>query len=166
MLPVEFICDNLTFDKSMARCRQTKSYVTYNVTKLPSIKKPQWSHIKPKLQTNTFSAKKLRFPINDACQERPCPSWTHTMWRPGAVAIQNISPKLLLYTNLAKSRLSITYFSVALSFWNFARSTTVTLPCSVRNFKTIGQMKWILWTNEISRNLSLRWVSEGGYPIL
>ena len=38
------------------------------------------------------------------------------------------------------------------------------LPCSSGRFITIGQLKWILWTNEILRDLSLRWVSEG-YPI-
>ena len=34
----------------------------------------------------------------------------------------------------------------------------VILSCSVQNFKTIGQLKGI-WTNEISRDLSLVWVA-------
>ena len=34
-----------------------------------------------------------------------------------------------------------------------------------QNLKQIGQLKRMLWTNEISRDLGLRWVS-GGYPIL
>ena len=38
------------------------------------------------------------------------------------------------------------------------------IPCSGQHFITIGQLKWLLWTNEISRDLSLREVS--GYPIL
>ena len=36
---------------------------------------------------------------------------------------------------------------------------------TVQNLKTIGQRGQMLWTNEISRDLSLRWVSYG-YPIL
>ena len=39
------------------------------------------------------------------------------------------------------------------------------LPCSVQYFKTIGQLRQMLWTNDISGELSLRWVSNG-YPIL
>ena len=34
-------------------------------------------------------------------------------------------------------------------FLKFARSTTVSLQCSVVNFKTIGWMTWMLWKNEI-----------------
>ena len=39
------------------------------------------------------------------------------------------------------------------------------MPCSVQNYKTIRQLKHMLWTNEISRDYGLRWVSDG-YPIL
>ena len=39
-----------------------------------------------------------------------------------------------------KSRLSITYFAVAQSFWNFAQSKVMTPPCSVQNVKTIEQL--------------------------
>ena len=35
----------------------------------------------------------------------------------------------------------------------------------MQNCETIGQLKQILWTNEILRDLSLRWVSDG-YPVL
>ena len=42
---------------------------------------------------------------------------------------------------------------------------SVILPRSVPNFKAIGLIKGMLWTNEISRDLSLRWVSDT-YPIL
>ena len=34
-----------------------------------------------------------------------------------------------------------------------------------KDFQTIWQLKWMLWTNEISRDLSLKCVSSG-YPIL
>ena len=37
--------------------------------------------------------------------------------------------------------------------------------CSVQNFKTIRQLKRMLWRNAISRDLNLGWVS-GGYSIL
>ena len=39
------------------------------------------------------------------------------------------------------------------------------LPCSVQHFKAIGQLKHELWADEISQDLSLRWISDG-YPIL
>ena len=39
------------------------------------------------------------------------------------------------------------------------------IPCSVRNFKTRRHKKWLLWINGISRDLSLRSVSDG-YPPL
>ena len=52
-------------------------------------------------------------------------------------AIKYIRPKPILNSNLAKSRSSITSMSFVQSFWNFAQSTAVSLPCSVQNFKTI-----------------------------
>ena len=41
---------------------------------------------------------------------------------------------------------------------------TMILPCPVHNCKTIGLFTRMLWTNEISRDLSLGWVTDG-YPI-
>ena len=38
------------------------------------------------------------------------------------------------------------------------------MPCFVLNLQTVGQLKLMLWKNEISRDLSWRWVSDG-YPI-
>ena len=58
----------------------------------------------------------------------------------------------------------MTYSLIIQWFWNFAQSTAVVLPCSVKIFKPIGQIKQVLRTNEILRDLSLRWVSDG-YPI-
>ena len=55
--------------------------------------------------------------------------------------------------NLANSRLSKTYFAVVWSFWNFAQWTAVILPYSVEHFKTIIQLKRVLWTNKVSRDL-------------
>ena len=51
------------------------------------------------------------------------------------------------------------------SFWNFAQGAAGSLPRSVQNFKSIGQLKWVSWGNEISRDLGSRWFSTG-YPIL
>ena len=56
--------------------------------------------------------------------------------------------------------LLITLYSVAQSFCNFAQSTAVMLPCSVQNFSTIRKLKRILWTNEDSRDLGVRWISH------
>ena len=64
------------------------------------------------------------------------------------------------YSNIARSRLHITDRSVAQSFWMFAQSTVVKLAYSVQNFKMTGQMKWVFLTHDISRDFSLRWVSE------
>ena len=36
----------------------------------------------------------------------------------------------------------------------------MTSSCSVQKYKAIGQLKWIIWKNEISRDLILRYVSE------
>ena len=52
----------------------------------------------------------------------------------GAVAILDIRPKTHLNV---KSGLPIIYYSIVKSFWNFAQSTAVSLPCSAQNFKTI-----------------------------
>ena len=49
-------------------------------------------------------------------------------------------------------------FPVTQSFWNFAYSMAVILPCSLQNFKTIGQLNQMLCTYEILRDLSLRYV--------
>ena len=51
--------------------------------------------------------------------------------------------------------------SVSQSFWNFTQSTTMPLPCFAQNYKRIGLLKWMLWTDEISWDLSLKWISEG-----
>ena len=74
-----------------------------------------------------------------------------------------IGPKLLLNSNLAISRFSIASVTVVQSFCKFAQRTAVILPCSVQNFKMIGWLINKLWTNTISRDLGLRWVSDG-YP--
>ena len=67
--------------------------------------------------------------------KQSCTSIVYFYWWPranlGALAIQDISTKLILNSNLVKSSLSITYFLVAQSFWNFSQSTAVILPCSV-----------------------------------
>ena len=66
---------------------------------------------------------------------------------------------------ISRTLLSIMYFAFAQSSWDFAQSTAVTLPSSIQNFKTIGWLECMLWTNAISRDLSLRLVSER-YPTL
>ena len=64
-----------------------------------------------------------------------------------------------------KSRASITFIGAVKSFWNFAQSTAVSLPCSVQTFTTIGQVNDKISEKEISRDLSLRCFSDG-CPIL
>ena len=57
--------------------------------------------------------------------------------------------KLISDTNFVESCLPVTYFTVNQLFWNFAQSSAATLPYSVQNFKTIAQLRWMLWMNEI-----------------
>ena len=83
----------------------------------------------------------------------------------GCYATKDIHPKFVLNPNHGKSHLPVTFFEVEQSFWNFAQSMAVLLPCSVQNFKMIGQLKQMLGTNEFSQDLSLRWVSDR-YPIM
>ena len=47
----------------------------------------------------------------------------------------------VLNPNLAKSRSPTICLSVIQSFWIFAQSTAMILPCSVQNLKTIGQLE-------------------------
>ena len=44
-----------------------------------------------------------------------------------------------------KSPLPLTYFSVTQLFWDFAKRTAVSLPPSVQNFKTIVQLKQVVF---------------------
>ena len=67
----------------------------------------------------------------------------------------NICAKLILNSNLAKSRSPRTYFWIFISFWKFAHRTTEIMSCSVQNFKAIWQISNKLWVNEIWRELSL-----------
>ena len=80
----------------------------------------------------------------------------------GVIAIEDISPKLISNSDLVKCNSPITSTSVVQSFWNFAQSMAVSLPCSVQNFTMIGQLKNKLWAIEISWYSSSRWVSVGG----
>ena len=84
----------------------------------------------------------------------------------GVVLIWVISPKLIVNPHLAKSHSFITYIVFAQTFCNFAQSTAVVLSCSVQNFKMIGQLKWVLRMNEISRDFSLIKVFVGWSGIL
>ena len=51
------------------------------------------------------------------------------------------------HSNRAKSHSSITSIPVVKSFWNFAQSMAVTLPCSVQNLKMIWQQKIYIIAN-------------------
>ena len=68
---------------------------------------------------------------------RHCAHYDVTLMERRVCHICNIwYPKLILNPNLAKSCSSV--ISIVQSFWNFALSTTVPLPCSVQNFIMIG----------------------------
>ena len=67
----------------------------------------------------------------------------------GAVADKDISQKFISRLHLMKSHSSIAIVSIAQSFWNFAQSTAVSLPCSVQNFKMIRQLSKKSLANKI-----------------
>ena len=64
-----------------------------------------------------------------------------------AIAIPAISLKLISNSDILKSNLPITSISISQSFWNFAQSMAVSLPCSVQNFKMIGQLRNNVWAS-------------------
>ena len=49
-----------------------------------------------------------------------------------------------------KSILPLRSNSIVKSFWNFAQSMAVILPCSVQNFSMIRELKFKLWINTLS----------------
>ena len=81
--------------------------------------------------------------------------------------------KLMTYD----TRYSILYITHFLTLWYRLLTKTLyslilimsgalmILPCSLQNLKTIEHVKRMSWSNEFSRALRLRWVSDG-YPIL
>ena len=54
----------------------------------------------------------------------------------GSDSVWDIRSKLIINSNLAKSRWLITFISVLQSFRNFAQITAVSLPCPVKTFTT------------------------------
>ena len=70
-----------------------------------------------------------------------------------------------LNPNLVETHSSITSISFAQSFWNFAQSMAVPLPCSVQTFTVIKKLQTSYWQSRSHKIWGLRWVSEG-YPIL
>ena len=110
-------------------------------------------------------------PGADRTQMAPC--WPHVGPMNLVIWVDNVTilfrkPNVLFYMgypsethlnpNLAKSRLPITYFLIARSFWNFAQSTAAILSCPALNFKMIKQLIRMLRTKEFLRDLSLRCV--------
>ena len=72
---------------------------------------------------------------------------------------------LTLAVNFLNAKYSIFYtatsFSVVRSFWDFARSTAVILPCSGQDFEAVGRRSDRLWADGASRDLGLGWVTDG-----
>ena len=59
----------------------------------------------------------------------------------GSCAIYDIRPKRSLNSNLTKSRLSITFVSIAWSLWNFAQSGSITAMLCAKFQKRSGNYK-------------------------
>ena len=78
------------------------------------------------------------------------PCWMQRRWSLELV-IRSVDnrPKCTFNSNLAKSLLSITYCLVVKLFCNYAQGTAVILPRLKYNCKTIWQVKWLMWTNEL-----------------
>ena len=75
--------------------------------------------------------------------------------------MKDIRPKIISNWNLANNirfrcRIILKFFF----FLGGGGGTAVSLPYFLQNFKTIGHLQNKLWTNENSRELSLRCVSD------
>ena len=68
----------------------------------------------------------------------------------------NTMKNLLAIHLKLKFRLPITPVMIYESFWNFAQSMAVWLPCSVHNFRRIHWLKWKIWANEILWDFQLK----------
>ena len=88
-------------------------------------------------------------------------SINHSCWGLGPVTMYPVHPKSNSLSDLAFC-LSITSFSVNKSFLNFAQSTTVTLSCSVRNFRWICQKR----LDVMGKKDFVRFDILDGFPIL
>ena len=81
------------------------------------------------------------------------PGTSNSPWIPHTTNLGLLPFLIYLPTsNLTKSGRAITYLTGVKSFWNFAQSTAVSLPCSVQNFKIILHLKWMLWMNKVLQN--------------
>ena len=72
----------------------------------------------------------------------------HNPWTSqGDSAVWDARPGLVLDSGLAGSRSSATPVSTVRSFWDFARSTTVILPCSGQDFGAVRRRSDRLWVD-------------------
>ena len=77
---------------------------------------------------------------------------------PGLVA--NIRHPSETHLKLKSRKISFAH-NLFISYLIDLKFCTVILPCSEQNSKAIEQLAPMLWATEISRDLSLRWVSHG-----
>ena len=56
--------------------------------------------------------------------------------------------------------------SVIKSFWNFAQSTAVILPCCVQNIKMIWWLRYELWRNDFLIKFTFKDMLKMWYPIV
>ena len=77
----------------------------------------------------------------------------------GCCAKYDIRLKLILNSNLVKTRSSMTSVAVVQSFWNFAQNSIVSLPCPVQHFETLKVMdKWVFARLEFK--VRFEWISH------
>ena len=81
--------------------------------------------------------------------------YQYTCYSLGAVAVYKTSA-----WNVSWICFPLSYFSIIQSFSNFAQGTTVILPCPAQNFKMIGYMRGMVWSDKILWDLASRWVSS------
>ena len=82
----------------------------------------------------------------------------------GPCAIWDICLKRILHSNIVKSLKFITAIPSFQKFWNFAQSAAVPLPCSVQNFKTIGQLDMLTARRRLKSPQSLS--STSAHPTM
>ena len=81
-----------------------------------------------------------------------CISVLRTLGWPAHINIDSPSENLQYCENL----FPIASFSVYESLWNFAQSMAVWLLFSVKNYRMIHQLKWMLWSNRNFTRLQLK----------
>ena len=113
---------------SMEPMQSTKLNITFLILRVDGAQRP-YEHIFWHGSPYFAVITQVTWWCNDASHSSAC---VCNLWekRQGCCAIEDIHPKLILISNLVKSRSSMTSDSVVQLFWNFAQSTDTAVLCA------------------------------------